>query len=153
MTDATTSLESKRDNNFGFLRIIFSTLVIVSHSSGLIDGNVSREFLAQTFGTLTFGEVAVDGFFIISGYLIVKSFVESASIPVYLFKRLLRIVPGYVVCFWICVFVVAPLFGSDEKIFSIHGIFHNCLRILRLMEPDVPGAFSGLQYPVLNGSM
>jgi peptidoglycan/LPS O-acetylase OafA/YrhL len=82
-------------NNFGFLRLLFALLVIVSHSPTLIDGDNSRELWNETFGSFTFGGVAVDGFFLISGYLITKSFESSKTIADYLAKRILRIYPGY----------------------------------------------------------
>ena len=87
----------ERKNNFGFLRLLFATMVVVSHSPELLDGNRSREILTRLFGTMSFGEVGVHGFFIISGYLITKSFVESRSTGSYLTKRFLRIFPGYLV--------------------------------------------------------
>src|SRR3982074_3309146 len=95
ITESTT----RQANNFGFLRLLFATLVILAHSPELVDGNRSREILTRIFGTMPLGEVAVDGFFLISGYLILQSLVNSKSYFEYLSKRVLRIYPGYIVAF------------------------------------------------------
>jgi peptidoglycan/LPS O-acetylase OafA/YrhL len=67
---------------------------------------------------MSFGELAVDGFFLISGYLITKSFLQSQSATSYLIKRVFRIVPGYLAAFWICVVIVAPLSGAVQPLLS-----------------------------------
>ena len=54
----------QRSNNFGFLRLLFATLVIVAHSPEIIDGNRSRELLTRAFGTVSFGIIAVDRSFL-----------------------------------------------------------------------------------------
>ncbi len=153
MSAGTVYYESNRDNNFGFLRLLFAALVVVSHSPELVDGNRSREILTRIFGTTSFGEVAVDGFFLISGYLITKSFIESRSTRSYLAKRFFRIVPGYLVSFWICVLIIAPFVGADGSVLSAETIKHQIVRTLRLASPDVPGVFPGLPNPALNGPM
>jgi peptidoglycan/LPS O-acetylase OafA/YrhL len=152
MSDVRQHTNNKRDNNFGFLRVLFATFVVLSHSSELIDGNGSREILTQIFGTMRLGEVAVDGFFLISGYLITQSFVQRQSTTSYLIHRVLRIVPGYLVCFWICVLVIAP-FVAENSVLSTQVIKYQFLRSFLLLPPDVPGVFQGLPYPSLNGPM
>lgn len=142
-----------RRNNIGILRILFAVFVIVSHSPEIIDGNRSREIFSRLFGTVSLGEVAVDGFFLVSGYLITKSFAERRELWPYLLKRIARIVPGYLVSFWLCVLVLAPLGHADRKMFSLHGILHQLHMNLVLREPDATGVFRGLPIPALNGSM
>ncbi len=105
------------------------------------------------FATVSFGEVAVDGFFLISGFLITSSFVKSAALGGYLFKRVARIIPAYLVSFWICIFVVAPFAGCERSAYSAHVLTQQLSRNLLLLQPDVPGCFHSLRFPVLNGSM
>ncbi len=102
---------------------------------------------------MSFGDLAVDGFFLVSGYLITKSFAERPELLPYLVKRIARIVPAYFVSFWLCVFVLAPLGQADSKAFSLHGILHNAHMNLLLRDPDAPGVFRGLRIPALNGSL
>lgn len=68
----------------------------------------------------------------------------------YLTKRVLRIIPGYLVSFWICVLLIAPFVGGD---ISFHSVMDQLLLTLRLLQPDVPGALHDLPYDSLNGSM
>lgn len=141
-----------RNNNFGFLRLLLATLVIVSHSPQLLDGDRTREILTRIFGTMSLGDLAVDGFFLISGYLVTKSFVQSASKLSYLKKRALRIYPGFLVSFWVCVLLIAPFVGADE-VLSKKVLAGQLITSVLLLPPKIGGVFSGLHYRVLNGSM
>jgi peptidoglycan/LPS O-acetylase OafA/YrhL len=152
MLARSTAEQDRRNNNFGILRLLFASLVIVSHSAELVDGNRSREILTGIFGTLSFGEFAVDGFFIISGYLVTKSFIGSETIRRYFLKRLARIYPGYAVSFVVCAFVLAPLVGATA-LFSTWQLKKLLFEIVLLRPPDVAGSFAGLHYPALNGPM
>jgi peptidoglycan/LPS O-acetylase OafA/YrhL len=66
-------------NAFGFLRLLFASLVIFSHVSEIVDKNAIRELLYRITGDMTFGRFAVWGFFVISGYLITGSLLASSS--------------------------------------------------------------------------
>jgi peptidoglycan/LPS O-acetylase OafA/YrhL len=103
----------RSSNNFGALRLFFAVLVMLSHSFELVDGDRSREILTRIFGNLSFGELGVDGFFLISGYLITKSFQDSRSTGEYVLKRVLRIYPGYVVAYLLCVLALGPFVGGQ----------------------------------------
>lgn len=140
---------SRPMNNFGALRLLFAVLVVLGHSFELIDGDRSREPLTRIFGTLSLGELAVDGFFLISGYLVVKSALESRSAVEFLFKRILRIYPGYVVAYAICI-AISPFVGGALAGLTGASVLS---AIVFLFPPEVPGAFPGTPYPMLNGSM
>ena len=142
---------NEKFNNFGVLRLVFAALVIISHSPELVDGNRSRELLTRLFGTLSFGEVAVDGFFLVSGYLITKSFAERPDWYSYVTKRVLRIFPGYTIAFWVCIIIIAPLAGHSGS--SFRNFSHNLLRNITLSQPDIPDVFNGMPFPALNGAM
>lgn len=143
------------NNNFGFLRLLLASLVIVAHSSELIDGNRNRELLTNIFGTVSFGELAVDGFFLISGYLILKSFEYSSSLKSFLIKRILRIYPAFIVASLLSILIVAPLSAGTEILSTVpmREWLISLARGLFLLPPNVNGAFAGNHYQILNGSL
>jgi peptidoglycan/LPS O-acetylase OafA/YrhL len=143
----------RKDNNFGALRLLFASVVILSHSAEILDGDRSRELLTNIFGTLTFGILGVDGFFIISGYLITKSFLSSPTLFAYASRRVLRIYPGFIVCFWLCLVVLAPLVGAGLSVFHPVALVRSAARMALLFHPNAEGVFPGMPLPALNGSM
>jgi peptidoglycan/LPS O-acetylase OafA/YrhL len=140
-------------NNFGLLRLSFALMVIVSHSIELVDGNRLREPLTQIFGSVSSGEFGVDGFFLVSGYLITQSFETSRSTADYLWKRVLRIYPGFVVASLFSLLIVGPLSGADMSALTSRGIARAAVYIGLLAPPSLPNSFEGEHYPLLNGSM
>jgi peptidoglycan/LPS O-acetylase OafA/YrhL len=103
----------ERQNNFDFLRFALATLVIFAHSFALLVGNDSTEPLMRLTGQQTFGALAVDGFFILSGFLVTQSWFRSKGAGDYLKKRARRIYPGFIVATLFCMFVVGPLAARD----------------------------------------
>jgi len=146
--------DAGRDNNFNFLRLLFAILVILAHSPELVDGNRHREILTRIFGTLSFGEFAVNGFFLLSGYLITKSWIKSDGFFSYLSKRVLRIYPGFLAAALFCAAVVGPLGSQDAlnyfKSFNLPQFLGRAAFLLPLPNPP---AFEGSHHPVLNGSL
>lgn len=144
----------KHENNLGFLRLVFAVLVIVAHSPELLDGNPSRELLTLAFGNgMTFGALAVDGFFLISGYLIVRSFETSPTTAAYLLKRVLRIYPAFVVAYLFSILLIGPFVGGNLLDLLERGWVRLIVPVLLLEPPQLPGVFGGLPYPKLNGAM
>ena len=146
--------QTHANNNFGALRLFFAFLVIFSHSPQMIDGNSSRELLHSITGTITFGELAVDCFFLISGYLIINSYQNSPSFLNYLKKRVLRIYPGFIVASIICIVVFVPLSAGWNLInWPVKEWIKNSIKSLFLFQPIVQGVFKGNHHALLNGSM
>lgn len=99
-----------RANNIDFLRFALASLVILSHSYPLAARPGAVEPVEwATGGQKTGGELAVDAFFILSGILIARSWVNSRGLADYLRRRVLRIYPGFAVAVLFCILVAGPL--------------------------------------------
>jgi peptidoglycan/LPS O-acetylase OafA/YrhL len=144
---------AERQNNFNLLRFTLALLVLFGHSPELIDGDRSREWLTQTFGSISFGELAVDGFFLLSGYLIAQSWHSQPKAWPFLKKRLLRIYPGFIVASLICALLVGPLAANSSIYFASFELLTFLTGLAFLSVPIVPEVFSGTPYPLLNGAM
>jgi peptidoglycan/LPS O-acetylase OafA/YrhL len=97
-----------RDNNFNLLRIIAALLVVAAHAFST--GGPSADPLQHLFD-IGSGDLGVDIFFILSGFLVTKSF-AGKSLAQFAWARCMRIFPGL----WISTVVtvlVAGLFFSD----------------------------------------
>lgn len=139
-------------NAFGFLRLALASLVIVSHTPEIVDGDRRREVLTRLFGTISFGEFAVDGFFVVSGFLITASFLTGAGPVAYLTKRIARIYPAFVLSSLLCVFVLGPAVGGRFEHGALRGTAGALGRALLLCPPVMAHVFQGTFYPALNGA-
>jgi peptidoglycan/LPS O-acetylase OafA/YrhL len=93
-------------NNFTLLRLLLAVAVVVSHTFSVTTGAVMDEPLAAWTG-FTLGEHAVNGFFVVSGFLVTMSF-DQRGWRDYVIARALRIAPGLIVA----TLVVALLLGG-----------------------------------------
>jgi peptidoglycan/LPS O-acetylase OafA/YrhL len=142
-----------RNRRLDLFRIIFATLVLLSHAPELTDGSRSREIFDRLTGSgMSFGEVGVMGFFLLSGYLIVQSWQGDPEFLNYLRKRILRIVPGYLVAAIVGTVVVGLLApGVPDFFHHFHKDFF--LSILVLGVPRTPPVLPGLPYADVNRSL
>jgi peptidoglycan/LPS O-acetylase OafA/YrhL len=152
---AAKKLVSKSKNNFDFLRLFFSVLVIFSHSYPLLHGDNDREPLMRLSGQMTLGSVSVDMFFIMSGYLIATSWNKSRNVRSFAMKRLRRIYPGLFMVNFLCFAILAPIVSPVHfGIFtpkSIAKFFLNTARLHGIGELPV---FADLPWKgVVNGSL
>ena len=99
-----------RRNNFDALRLLAASSVIFSHAFLLSQGRQDNEpLMVLTGGQSVLGVVGVFVFFIISGFLVTRSFETTASPARFVAKRALRIYPGLALCILLCTFVLGAL--------------------------------------------
>lgn len=102
------------ENSIGLMRLALAVLVLVSHCFPL-GGFYPRpngdfvDFVRATSQRYSLGELAVAGFFFLSGVLITHSYLRSDGLLQFGAKRFLRIYPGYLVCLAVSVAVLGPL--------------------------------------------
>lgn len=139
-----------RANNFNIIRIIASIMVIYGHMSAIMGVTVFTVY-NQAVST-----IAVKIFFIISGYLITKSFMSDPNFLSYMVKRVFRIFPGLIAVVLFAVAVVGPLFTSlplkdyiadpNTRLYLRNMILHPIY--------SLPGVFTDYTYPnAINGSL
>ncbi len=98
---------SGRHNALGLIRLLLASAVIVSHAFPL-SGRSEDPVFRWSLGQENLGGYAVIGFFAISGYLITKSGTRN-DILQYMWARVLRIFPAFLVVIGLSSFVVGPL--------------------------------------------
>ncbi len=94
--------------------------------------------------------------FMISGYLITKSWNKNPNIFSYFWKRILRIYPGLIVSILFSTFVIGPLVSSLDPLeyFKNIDIPNVLIYMATLRQKYLPGVFSQNIYPnSVNGSL
>lgn len=144
-----------RSNNFDFLRFLFASLVIVTHAYALL-GQLDNDPFNRVTGR-AFSEIAVCGFFVISGFLIHQSLERSQTLRSFLRKRLVRVFPGLVVVLLLSVLVLGPLLStlSPAAYFLNPGTWKYLLGNIFLLPlyKDLPGLFGHNVETAVNGSL
>ncbi|GGM58704.1 O-antigen acetylase [Dactylosporangium sucinum] len=106
----TTTLQTRYDpkaNGLGLLRLVLALAVLVAHSWPLGSG-AANPGLGLTRGQTDLGALAVDGFFVLSGFLVAASGRRLGPVR-FAWHRCLRIFPGLWTCLLVLAFVLAPL--------------------------------------------
>jgi peptidoglycan/LPS O-acetylase OafA/YrhL len=149
----------KRDeNNFNLLRFGAAIAVLISHSFTVATGNTDAEPLRKWLGT-TPGQMAVDVFFVTSGFLVTRSLIQRRQIGEFLRARALRIYPALFVMVAITVLVLglglttlptSRFLSSPE---TMRFIEKNAT-LLTGFAPGLPGVFKNNPFEgYVNGSL
>lgn len=142
-----------RTGAFDAMRLLFATLVLLSHAAELTDGNFSRELLSRfTHSGVSFGLFGVEGFFLLSGFLIAGSWERGPHLWPFLRRRILRIVPGYLVAALLSTLAVGLLAPAAPHFFThLRGQF--LASLLLLGSPVTPPVLPGQPYALVNGAL
>ena len=95
------------DNFFTPLRFVFAYLVLVGHAFVVVGGSSQSE--PHIFFQFTFSYLAVNLFFIASGFLVTKSMLYRENVASYSSARFLRIYPGLIAHVLLMMLVFGPL--------------------------------------------
>jgi len=131
------------DNFFTPLRLVFASLVVLGHSFiiGLRDAGAEPQLLYH----YTFSYLAVNLFFIASGFLVTKSMVFRGDTPSFISARALRIFPALIVHVIFVMIVIGPLATKTPlgQFFSDPDWYLQPLKVLTFFETNMnmPGIF------------
>ncbi len=147
-----------RDNNFNLIRLLAALSVIFSHSTAVLGLPGDREIFFDRLG-LSAGEMAVDVFFVASGFLVTGSLVNRGSLIAFLWARALRIYPALWVMLVLTVFVLAPALtilpvADYFRAPGTYEYFWKCATLIGGVRYSLPGVFETM--PVkgeFNGSL
>ena len=140
--------EYPADNNFDILRTCFAYFVVLMHARFLYGGD------ADAF-PFNLAGVGVDGFFVISGFLMTWSLARQSALKPYAIKRAFRILPPYllIVALQTALFTLLATPGlpglRSEAIryFAANAVFLNFLK------PAIGDSVDSLRVPAINGSL
>lgn len=146
-----------RDNNYNLIRLVAATVVIFGHSYRLSPVQGMREPFGRFFHGTWSGAVAVEAFFFISGLLVCASVIRSSSLLKYFKARTLRLMPGFLVCLLLSVFVLGPWLTdlSLGEYFAASGTWEYLFGNTSLIKPEfyLPGVFEDHPKRGVNGSL
>ncbi|MEZ5939316.1 MAG: acyltransferase family protein [Hyphomonadaceae bacterium] len=149
--EASAEARAPTDNNFNLLRLLFAVFVAVYHFVFLAGRHPDTP---QEQNLALLAELGVQGFFILSGFVVMGSIERSRSIGEYAVKRLRRLYPAYFVVVVAC--AIGALAISPAARADIGGVLRYLganLAFLNFLEPNLPGLFAANRVPEVNGAL
>jgi peptidoglycan/LPS O-acetylase OafA/YrhL len=150
-------LQQKQDN-FLLLRFIAAALVIYGHAPALAGGPSHADlFVYLNWGDYS-GAIAVQLFFVTSGFLITGSYLRRRNIIDFAWARCLRILPAYAVCLVLSALVLGAAFTSYPltEYFAKSETYAYITTNLQLQTNiiwDLPGVFTHNHRTTVNGAI
>ena len=134
-------------NRFDFLRLVFAGTVFVYHLVVLAELDPTGDWEAAL---ARLAELAIQGFFVISGALVFGSWERSGSVGDYAGKRVRRLYPAYAVIIFLPALIALALGGPFGEIADY--VAAN-LVLANFLAPTLPGLFDGQRFEAVNGAL
>ena len=140
-------MDSRRENSYDFVRFCAASAVLFSHHFDLAG---RPEPPVPGYGE-DFGELAVEIFFCLSGFLICRSLQKSTSWARFVAARFLRIFPNLAFVLVATSAVTFFWYGNYSHLWShAEYVTENLLMFLRGVTYVIPGVFADTVRPAVN---
>lgn len=152
---------TQRNNSFDLLRLILATFVLISHSFFLKGFNYKDIELFINKQT-NLGQIAVFGFFSLSGYLVTKSYLQRKDAVQFIINRILRLFPAFWGCLMLTAFLFAPLLYFHDHhelkgypLTGQEGAFSYITQniFLKIKQANIDKVLENTSFRNLNGSL
>jgi peptidoglycan/LPS O-acetylase OafA/YrhL len=134
-------------NRFDLIRLALASAVFAYHAIVLSALSPMSGF-ERAWGHVA--EIAIQGFFIVSGALVAGSLVRSQSLADYAGKRVRRLYPAYAAVIFIPALISLLMGGTVGGVAEYVGAN---LVFLNFLSPDLPGLFEGNRFSEVNGAL
>ncbi len=147
--------ESFGRNSFQLIRLVLAVAVLYRHSFDLLGSGHADVVLDLIPPRTHLGRIALCFFMVVSGFLVAHSWTQSGGWRDFLWRRVLRVYPGFVVASVLSAFVAAPLGSSDAATdlasIDVVGFVVGALQLDKLSIP--PSFLSNPYAGPVNGSL
>lgn len=134
-------------NRFDFIRLVLAMAVFAYHAV-VLSALAPMSGLERIWGQ--FAELAIQGFFIVSGALVAGSLARSQSLADYAGKRVRRLYPAYAAVILVPA-LISLLMGGQGR--GVAEYVTANLVFLNFLSPDLPGLFEGNRFTEVNGAL
>jgi peptidoglycan/LPS O-acetylase OafA/YrhL len=137
-------------NNFNLVRIMCAATVCLVHAAAL-SNTLELAWIADSLGSST----RVQAFFVISGFLIFRSYERAPSTGRFARTRVRRIYPAYCLVVILCAVLLGAVSSRTPFYFSSDWLRYVAanLTFLNFLHPTLPGVFEAHRYTEVNGAL
>lgn len=142
-----------RENNLNLIRLIAAFMVVFSHSF-ILSGN--REPVTLFYNG-SYGTLGLNIFFVMSGFLITKSYLRTQNPALFIWARVLRIFPALFCVVILSAFIIGPLITTlpiEEYLTNTKTYSYLLAVTLFNKQNHLPGVFASNSFRYsINGSL
>lgn len=147
-----------RNNNFNLIRILAALAVLITHGFAIAIGTADAEPFRDVLG-MSIGDIAVDVFFVASGFLVTASLFKSGDLVEFFVSRACRIYPALWVMLALSVLALGAYFttlplSSYYRSETVWSYLAMCGSLVGGVAFNLPGVFGDNPYAnAVNGSL